>query len=158
MKTSRIITGLLALLGFSGCNIENDGPDMYGPPSVVMYGVPEAQFVAKGAVTDGEDKPIENIRVVLKIKDDEGHSYREGYRDTVYTDSKGEFRTDLRPVTEWPIELIAADIDGAENGGEFKEMTKEFAAEEGEWNDQEEVFVKQVDFTLTAKEDENEGE
>jgi putative lipoprotein (rSAM/lipoprotein system) len=157
MKTSRIITGLLALLGFSGCDIE--GPLMYGPGPVVMYGVPEAQFVAKGAVTDGEDKPIENIRVVLKIKDDEGHTYREGYRDTVYTDSKGEFRTDPRPMTGLPIELIAADIDGAENGGEFESVTKEFTAEGGEWNDSEGgAFVTEVNFTLTAKEDKNEGE
>jgi putative lipoprotein (rSAM/lipoprotein system) len=157
MKTSRIITGLLALLGFTGCDVI-DGPVMYGPGPVVMYGVPETQFVAKGAVTDSEDKPIENIRVVLKIKDDEGHIYREGYRDTVYTDSKGEFRTDPRPLTGLPIELIAADIDGAENGGEFEGVTKEFTAEEGEWNDGEDMFVKQVDFTLTAKEEGNEGE
>jgi putative lipoprotein (rSAM/lipoprotein system) len=154
MKTSKIITGLLALLGFSGCGLTGC-KQMYAPNSEVMY----MPLIVEGVVTDAEEKPIENIRVVLKIKGDEQVGDLQAYRDTVYTDSQGQFKTGLRPEENWQLELIATDIDGAENGGEFEGVTKEFATSEGERNDGEFVRVKEVDFTLELKpqqEDENE--
>ena len=159
MKTSKIISGLLALLGFSGCG---DGDKvMYGPPDVLMYGPMQVSFVVKGAVTDADEKPLENIRVVLKIKDDEpveGRYDRRVYRDTVYTDSKGEFRTDPRPDVPMPLELIAADIDGEDNGGGFEGEEKEFTVSKGNWDGDEGVYVNEINFTLNEKEESNESE
>ena len=155
MKPSKIISGLLALLGFSGC--DEIGKEMYGVPQPLMYGSPEVQFVVKGAVTDADEKPLENVRIVLKIKDDEpveGRYDRRVYRDTVYTDAKGEFLTNTRPRVPLPMELIATDIDGAENGGEFESLSEEFHVNEN-MAFEEGRLVKTIDFTLTEKENEN---
>ncbi len=152
MKTGRIIAWLLALLGFAGC--DTGGLIMYGPPDVVMYGPLRQAFIVKGAVTDADDKPLENIRVVLKIRDDEpvdGLNDRRPFRDTVYTDAKGEFQTDRKLMISLPLELIAADVDGAENGGEFESRSEVFNVINGNMDYEEGARVKRIDFTLTAK-------
>lgn len=125
---------------------------MYGPGPVEMYGVARASFVVKGAVTD-DDKPLENIRVVLKIKNDETNEHVSGareFRDTVYTDKKGEFQTASRPTISVPLELIATDVDGAENGGEFESRSEEFNANGG-MDYEEGHLVKKIDFVLTVR-------
>ncbi len=157
MKTNRIIAALLALLGFSGCKGpagDDDGGE------VLMYGPMRVGFVVKGTVTDADENPLENIRVVLKIRDDETDETLYGarvYRDTVYTDEKGEFRIRPRPRVVLPWSLIASDIDGAENGGDFESRSEEFYVNKNmdyEAGD----LVKKVDFTLTVKPQENEDE
>ncbi len=155
MKANRLITGLLTLLGFSAC--EPEGLVMYGPPPVpLMYGPANVGFVVKGTVTDADEKPVENIRVVLKLQDDdpvEGRYDRRVCRDTVYTDNKGEFKTGPRPYIPLPWTLIAADIDGAENGGEFETKEKPFTVERDNYDNDEQAYVNEINLTLTEKDE-----
>ena len=159
MKVNKLITGLLALLGFSSCVFLIDGDDD-GGDDVVMYGVVRTSFVVKGTVTDADEKPLKNIRVVLKLQDDEpdGNPYRQA-RDTVYTDNKGEFKTRPRPDTPLPWTLIATDIDGTDNGGEFLTVEKTFTTiHNGNFDYDERVYVNEMDFSLEKVEENNENE
>lgn len=160
MKTNRIIAALLTLLGFGGCIAENDGDG--GGGLRLMYGpVPVTYFVVDGAVTDADEKPLENIRVVLKLRDDETDEdliNAQEIRDTVYTDDKGRFRTDPRPDVALPWAVIVADVDGADNGGEFQTEEKTLNAYNGNFDFEERVFVKEMDFTLIEKEENDENE
>ena len=53
-----LLSGALALLGFTGCSDINDAPDLYGTPSV--------DYRVLGTVTDEEGKPLEGIQVVME--------------------------------------------------------------------------------------------
>ena len=133
--------GLLALLGFSGC-----GKIGWG---MTEYGQPHANYKVLGEVKDPDGKPVEGIRVVV----DPGSAYPDYYKDTLYTDTKGQFQKDQLKCT-WPDEFKDGkvkfeDVDGAENGS-FK--TKELKASD--------LSIKQDkkgdgrwyggDFTITA--------
>lgn len=133
--------GLLALLGFSGC-----GKIGWG---MIEYGQPHANYKFLGEVKDPDGKPVEGIRVVV----DPGSAYPDYYKDTLYTDTKGQFQKDQLKCT-WPDEFKDGkvkfeDVDGAENGS-FK--TKELKASD--------LSIKQDkkgdgrwyggDFTITA--------
>ncbi len=157
MKANRLITGLLALLGFSGCGDIGGGKVMYGPQPV-MYSPANVGFVVKGTVTDADEKPVENIRVVLKLQDDESDEspYRKA-RDTVYTDNKGGFKTEPRPYIPLPWTLIATDIDGPENGGEFRSEEKPFSMSLANFDYDERVYVNEINFSLEKVEENNEG-
>jgi putative lipoprotein (rSAM/lipoprotein system) len=76
--------------------------------SCMKYGDPVAEYgEIKGIVTDKEtSKPIQNIQIV-----------RQGYRDTTYTDADGKYAFDGRMH---PYLIKFEDIDGEENGGDFK--------------------------------------
>ncbi len=162
MKTSsRIITALLALLGFAGCDGSGGDWVMYGPGPAPEYGPRDVPFVVKGAVTDAEETPVEGVRVVLKLKDDgpqEGYD-RRAFRDTVYTDANGKFETAPRHQIEVPWALIAADVDGAENGGEFEGEEKTLVmSDEAAFDAERGVYVHEIDFVLTEKENDDENE
>ena len=82
MKTnrilSRVLSGLLVALGFTGCD-GSDTPEEYGTPSV--------KFQVKGTVTDEAGNPIENIRVIVRGNyDNEPNPWMD---DTIYTDRDG---------------------------------------------------------------------
>jgi len=151
---------MLALLGFgvaaSGCTTK----EMYGPPPPyngrLMYGILQVPFEVKGAVTDTDGRPIKDIRVVLKLRDDETDenlTFAKALRDTVYTDARGEFRTAQRDrYGTRPWTVIAEDVDGAKNGGEFETAQKVFHLNGGEPYDREQgADIETVDFTLTPK-------
>ena len=129
MKT-RLLSGLLSLLGFSGiaasCNNEEY-------QSAGEYGTPYARFTFKGTVTDAEaHSPQEGIRVISRSAE------APELTDTVYTDR--------------------ADAQERENGILFEEarhtiiITEEDYTGRGEgssWNHG--TVTKSVDFALERK-------
>ena len=112
-----VLGGLLALLGFSGCQ------DI----GIIRceYGQPSADFKIIGDVKDADGKPVKGIRVVV----DPGSAHPDYYKDTLYTDARGQFQKDQLKYS-WPDEFKDGkvkfeDVDGADNGS-FK--TKELKA------------------------------
>ena len=122
-----LLSGALALLGFTGCSDINDAPDLYGTPSV--------DYRVLGTVTDEEGKPLEGIQVVMdnpwivSYLDEGGKEIlpkvdttnMKILPDTVYTDKKGQFsglKTMAGSLNKLTVEF--RDIDGEANGGEFK--------------------------------------
>ncbi len=151
---SKLLKSLLVMLGFTmvGCM----GKEMYGVPAA-EYGVPNVDFAVKGQVSDGLGNPIEGIQMVLKPYEE-----TDSENDTVYTDAAGEyeFRQRNRGGTfgDFSVQVIAEDIDGVENGGDFAEKTQkvkftksDFPGSGGNWY--QGAAEKTVDVELQEKAD-----
>lgn len=93
-----LLTGVLALLGFSLQGCSDDEP-------LLMYGTPTATHRIKGKVVDSENKSqgLSNIQVVI-IPGSEGY-----YADTLYTDRTGEFSYDRGGGTRKKRRIIYED-------------------------------------------------
>ena len=104
-----LLSGVLAMLGFAGCEKAWNGECEYGMPMV--------DYRVIGEVTDEAGKPLSGIRAIIEQV--------ENYNvDTVYTDAKGHFESKkLKSVAISQQNLILEDVDGEANGGEF-ESTK----------------------------------
>ena len=59
-----VLTTLLSMLGY-GCSFE-EPMDMYGT-AVMEYGVPNADYIVMGQVTDETGTPVQGIKTSLKI-------------------------------------------------------------------------------------------
>lgn len=126
MRTTTVITAILALLGFtvSGCG-----------GNLAMYGTPIVNFDIKVNVTDGDGKPVGGIEVSVLRRADvpagviiidpidepayEQYLIGEGKTDSrgIYTLSDSETGFSMGTIT-----VTAKDVDGAENG-EFATKT-----------------------------------
>ena len=122
-----LLSGALALLGFTGCSDINDAPDLYGTPSV--------DYRVLGTVTDTQGNPLEGIQVVMdnpwivSYLDEGGKEIlpkvdtinMKTLPDMVYTDKKGQF-SGLKTMagSSYKLTVEFRDIDGEANGGEFK--------------------------------------
>ncbi len=95
--SNAVITFLMALLGFgtTGCFKKYGVPD---EPMLEKYGVPHATFEAAGKVTDEAAQPVENIRVTMKTKRENG------YLSDQYTNEDGEYYVSLED--NWPIDSV----------------------------------------------------
>lgn len=102
LTTTRVLSGLLALLGFSACSEEG------GDNILPEYGTPTVDFQIKGQVTDVEGNPIEGIQVITKP------AYG------VYTDAEGNFESSLLQNVAMEGKLLFEDVDGEANGGTFQ--------------------------------------
>lgn len=108
----RLLSGALVLLGFTSCSNSFDEEIMR-----VEYGSPTAKFQVKGKVTTDTDEALKGIQVIVR----RSWSNDPLSADTVYTDGKGEFKTDeLVTGSIGPQKVYFNDIDGEENGGSFK--------------------------------------
>ena len=145
---SKILSVLLAVLGFSACQ----QADEYGPPYVVAeYGCPYAQVKVSGKVVDKDSKkPISGIGVIL---DDEDNYYR---NDTVFTDDSGVFNFNIGTIGAEPktLNIVFQDMDGELNGEYIskeeivKVETTDYNGGSGNWNDGEAVVdMKQIELT-----------
>lgn len=107
--SSRLLAGILGVLGFTGCDGSGEELDMYGCPIV--------DFQVKGAVTSENGDPLKGIQVVVRTAwDNTPHE-----ADTVYTDAKGEFKShELSSVSIDKQKVYFNDVDGEANGGAFK--------------------------------------
>lgn len=133
-----ILTALLTMLGY-GCSSE-ESMDMYGV--VVEYGVPSADYVIKGTVTDEAGTPIQGIKTVLKELPDFYPDYAYSI-DSTQTDASGKYQINTRLTFghQWD-KLVVQDIDGEANGGEFLSDTieiskleaKKIGEGDGHWN------------------------
>ena len=109
-----VLTALLAMLGY-GCE---EPMDEYGTP--VEYGVPSADYIVRGTVTDESGNPIQGIKTTLKAIPDEAPEYTQGI-DSINTDAAGKFELQTRWYAGIPdLKLIAEDIDGEAGGGAFQ--------------------------------------
>lgn len=113
MKTNNLLIKLLALLGFacaeSRCDI--DDAKMYGPPY--------ADFEIKGTVSDENGDPITGIRVTVRPTAESGPSLGSGV-----SNAAGNYVLTGLDLHSNDIDVVAEDVDGPENGGEFKSETK----------------------------------
>lgn len=115
-----LLSGVLAILGFAGCEKAWNGECEYGSPSV--------DYRVIGEVTDEAGKPLSGIRVIVQDKylyskdGDYEHTYNhEG--DTVYTDAKGAFQSaKIHAGGIYKQRVVFDDVDGEANGGEFRSV------------------------------------
>ncbi len=152
---------LLGLLGIAvyGCDGIGRG----------MYGCPFSDFEVKGQVVNEAQEPLEGIVVTPtpeyfesgKITiDDIGEG---GYE--AVTDKDGKFTIKIQ-TTGFPDSLFVVDVDGAENGGDFKtsgakvEMRPTTPSKQYEDNDwYEGAFIDDdVNFVMEHKEEKTEGQ
>ena len=114
-----LLSGVLAVLGFAGCEKAWNGECEYGSPSV--------DYRVIGEVTDEAGKPLSGIRVIVQdkyllSKDGDYHTYyHEG--DTVYTDAQGAFQSaKIQSGGIYQQRVVFDDVDGEANGGEFRSV------------------------------------
>ena len=122
-----LLSGALALLGFTGCSDINDAPNLYGTPSV--------DYRVLGTVTDAQGTPLEGIQVVMEnpyawcYYDESGKPIESKrdlesgkmFPDTVYTDKNGKFISyKTAGSSDSKLMVKIQDVDGVANGGEFQ--------------------------------------
>ncbi len=143
-----VILALLGCIGFlTGCNLSD--------PPVAEYGVPSADFIIKGTVTDSiSSTPIPNIRIIRG--DSTVYSYPQF--DTIYTDAEGKYQTTVSafPVESPTFHLKVDDIDGTQNGGDFQRKTVKVVFTSTDWIKKESGWYagkaqKTVDIKLKKK-------
>lgn len=122
----------LAALGVTGM-ISCDGDSDFLPAP--EYGCPMMNFRVQGKVLSSEtDKPVKGIAVIAII---DHHTYES--QDTVWTADNGEFVCKDYASPSESVILKFTDVDGADNGGEFRTkkvevpLTKQLEAGE-DWN------------------------
>lgn len=89
LKTyAKIVTLLMSFVGFlTGCN--------FIPNDIAEYGVPSADFIAKGKVVDkATNQPIPYIRIIGK-EDVGGFNPQ---TDTVFTKSDGTYTLEMNQI------------------------------------------------------------
>ena len=107
-----LLTGLLTLLGFAGCNLI----------PAEEYGVPHADYTVKGAVVNkATGKAIEGIRVGYYPQEwsdlfGTPPEYYYGPKDYVITNQKSQFTLTAKDASRAPLSLYIEDIDGEKNG------------------------------------------
>ena len=144
-----VIGSLLGLLGFSG---GEDG--IFGKDEPMdMYGVPTADYIVKGTVTDEAGNPIAGLHVTPYLH---YHKLDSSKAPLAPTAKDGTFKLDTIKGAGTPP-IVVADQDGEAHGGHFIPDTltmKEFECiqlEEGQgWYDG--VFELKADIKLKKKE------
>ena len=118
MKFCRMLLGILGVSAVSACGEGIQPAPEYGP-IMAEYGVPHADYVVSGKVTDEAGDPIKGIAVTAP----------EESRDTVFTADDGgyELRGEFFPDDKIEIEFL--DVDDEDNGGYFAYQTKSVALE-----------------------------
>lgn len=113
---------IAALLSFCGILFGNSSCIEKGGGAAPEYGVPNADFIIKGKVTDfTTNMPIQKIRVVMPKSDNPLKG------DTVYTNASGEYEIKTNDFLGFGVigsfKVIASDIDKEENGGLYQSDT-----------------------------------
>lgn len=115
-----LLTSLLSLLGY-GCS--ESSMDMYGTPVICEYGVPHADYIVKGFVTDEAGKPVEGIKTSLKHVHEANETVYVSAIDSVQTNASGNYQLQYMGMRNPTLKLIVEDIDGDANGGKFQNDT-----------------------------------
>ena len=112
IKLIKIILPMLGVAAVDSCEVVGR----------VEYGCPYADFRSNGVVTDGEDKPIQGIRVVVSAENP-GNYTGEPISDTVWTTHSGQYYCKYEEFAYVKnVKLEFEDVDGPENGGEFQKV------------------------------------
>lgn len=123
LNICRVMLGLLGISAVSACNGDPTPPDV-----VAEYGVPHADYVVSGKVTDEAGTPIKGIQVSSLAGDEYHHQC-----DTVYTDDDGGY--EIRGMVDFlgpEVDVRYEDVDGEENGGLFMTEDRKVALEKQE--------------------------
>lgn len=123
LNICRVMLGLLGISAVSACNEDPTPPDV-----VAEYGVPHADYVVRGKVTDEAGTPIKGIQVSSLA----GNEYHRQC-DTVYTDDDGGY--EIRRTIDFlgrEVDVRYEDVDGYENGGLFMTEDRKVALEKQE--------------------------
>ena len=134
-----LVVSLMGALGLSSCHstkqLQDPEPDQPVRPDPreemrVMYGVPSMDFRVRGQVIDPQGKPVPGVDVNMlergmEVKDGElqGDPERvQSFLDhtSVTTDDEGRFEIRNSGMPQETVRLMVRDVDGAENGGEYK--------------------------------------
>ncbi len=118
--TVRVLSSLLAMLGFAACG-DDSSDDWDDIP--VEYGTPTYSFQVKGQVTDPQGSPINGIRVI--VRSPYGSYYnideeRPVSADTIYTDGSGNYTSHNLFGDTLRGKLYFEDPDSTANGGAFR--------------------------------------
>lgn len=110
LKTyGKIVAVILSIFGitFTGTSC------MYGAPAP-EYGVPSADYIVKGKVTDAAtNQLVKGIGIIVPDRVYPKHG------DTVYTNDQGDYKVELLktfPYRNEKMKVIAKDLDGEKNG------------------------------------------
>lgn len=135
MIVSTMLSSLLALLGFSGCDNE----------VLVEYGTPHADFKITGLVDSGAGAPVAKARIItrqIKLKGTEdlpqdrdvnGYSLIYGC-DTTYTDDAGRYTLmGYSYLSSREIEIVAEKPDDG-YAPAYKLTELEYKGGDGRWN------------------------
>jgi putative lipoprotein (rSAM/lipoprotein system) len=144
----KLLIAILTCIGlFAACDddkTEDCGCTKYTGGSIPMYGITSVNFCTykiAGTVKNSSSKPVENIRIVRESEIFDN--------DTIYTDANGKY---VLMFYDNPTTLVLEDIDGKENGGEFK--TKEidvFFTNADKVKNSRGLFEKTKNIELTTK-------
>lgn len=131
--SNAVLTLLLSALGFSACGSSTQ---------IDMYGVPSADFVISGKVTDSENNPIKNVQIATVT-------------DTTKTDSEGKYLLEIDRGFPADLKIEFKDIDKEENGSyETKQVVEKFKSSDfvgGEGDCYKGEATRTVDVKLTEK-------
>lgn len=118
--SNKILAGLLALLGFSNTSCS----------PVDEYGSPYATYEIKGKVVNEKGAAIPDIQVIIPAPDPDNEEDQFVYRDTLLTNSTGEFNKRLEVGSfgeDVTFKIATKDIDGEANGGLFEDTVTKVA-------------------------------
>lgn len=118
--SNKILAGLLTLLGLSttSCGSECE------------YGSPYATYDIKGKVVNEKGTAIPDMQVIIPAPDADNEEDLFVYRDTLLTNSTGEFNKRLEVGSfgeDITFKIATQDIDGEANGGLFEDTVTEVA-------------------------------
>lgn len=118
--SNKILAGLLTLLGLSttSCGSECE------------YGSPYATYDIKGKVVNEKGTAIPDMQVIIPAPDTDNEEDLFVYRDTLLTNSTGEFNKRLEVGSfgeDITFKIATQDIDGEANGGLFEDTVTEVA-------------------------------
>ncbi|HKM12829.1 MAG TPA: radical SAM-associated putative lipoprotein [Bacteroidales bacterium] len=92
---------------------------------ICMYGSPYATYTTRGQVTNEEGKALKGIRVSVAdytYTDPQGNELAD-FIDSALTDSRGGYLIDNLHLETYRLIVVAKDIDGEEEGGEYQSDT-----------------------------------
>lgn len=121
----KIVVFVLGCIGFlTGCSIIN--------PPIAEYGVPHADYEIKGLITDSiSSTPIKNSRIIVtrtQVYTEKDSTFTHiDTLSTKVTDNDGKYDIQFQdfPFEENVYHLKIDDIDGIDNGGEFRSQEKD---------------------------------
>jgi putative lipoprotein (rSAM/lipoprotein system) len=100
-----VLAGILSVLGFSGCNKEEFGPD--------EYGTPYASYTFRGQVTNEAGNTVKNIKIEIM----EGQSgYYNAIQNPILSNDDGSYYVSIETFPTDEFRIVFSDIDGTTNG------------------------------------------
>lgn len=141
---SRIAAMLLAVLGFSSCDSDDDDP------MICMYGMPYSTYEVKGTVTDENNDPVEGAEVTVKAYERHEFSYPVIY-EPVKTDANGNYTAKFsHSYPENNLRVVVSDASHAKADSVDVAVSKDPNAPkpandfwyEGSYNAQADIVLK----------------